>query len=70
MLPSLKRRRSVSLWSTLLLALFLATFPKRAASLSCDETMSRSSVEDLQKQATSLRSQVIRATIPVVRAQR
>ena len=70
MLPSLKRRRSVSLWSTLLLALFLATFPKRAGSLSCDETMSRSSVEDLQKQATRLRSQVIRATIPVVRAQR
>jgi hypothetical protein len=69
-LQSLKRRKWISLWSTLLLAVALAISPRVAGALSCDEAMSRSSVEDLQKQATSLRSQVIRVTIPVVRAQR
>jgi hypothetical protein len=69
-LARVNRRKLISLWSTVLLALGLATFPKVAGARSCDEAMSRSSVEDLEKQATRLRSQVIRATIPVVRAQR
>lgn len=70
MLARVNRAKLISLCSTVLLALGLATFPEVADARSCDEAMSRSSVEDLEKQATSLRSQVIRATIPVVRAQR
>ena len=70
MLENLKRRSSTHLRIIASIVLGLVTYSGSVGAESCDALLSPNSVRDLETQAASLRSQVIRATIPVVRAQR
>lgn len=53
-----------------LIAAALAMMPRPAHAAACDDAMDWNSVMDLEKEAASLRSQVVRATIPLVKDER
>jgi hypothetical protein len=57
-------------WQIVLIAAALAMLPRPAHAAACDDAMDWNSVMDLEKEAASLRSQVVRATIPLVRDER
>lgn len=63
-------QRFVRYWQIVLIAAALAMMPRPVHAAACDDAMDWNRVMGLEKEAASLRSQVIRATLPVVKDER